>query len=958
MRDDPGTYTFDGFRLAAERGALLGLDGVELRLRPKTFALLRYLVDHPGRLLGREELLEVLWPGVAVTDDSLTQCVGELRQAFGSRAAQILRTVPRRGYMLTAAVQRDGPPRQDADRDAGLAPKAALLPSRDIVEHRQDPVAIHRFEAPDGDPACARLADALAGDLIAELARAEGLRVLPAAEAAAAGYRIQGEVRSVGEGLRVTLRLEEAATGTVFWAERLDQPREAASGLSAATLSALGAHIDWQVERHSHSAARRKPVATLTARELCLIGRDHHQRITQADTEVAREMFAQAIATDPDYAPAYAWQAYTVHRAITHGWGSPAGQAARDEALRLARRAVQLQPDSPLCLARLAFALVLDQRWEEAVDVARSALRTGRPAFAPSRITVCEVLVAAGHSEEAVEVAQAAIALDPLCPPTARGILGRALLLAGRVEESLPPLRWCALHLPDYAATYDTLVVAWAEAGRMPEALAARRELFRLRPDWMPRNHTGFWYFRRAEDLARFQAAHRRVAGQAGSDGAPPVTAAELPGPGPSHAGAPPEPPELPRAGPGRPPAASLAGLRQDTLVIQPLRSAPADAAAAQAAAALAPSLMAELVRHPDLRVVAGPDQRVSQGFEVRGDVHSAGDLLRAHLRLDDLVTGTTFWAGQVEWPAGRTTGLPVGDIASLAATMNAQIGRKSLRRARQKPVDRLSARELTLLGQEHYLRSTEAETSVARGLFLRATEADPGYAPALAWTAITLARIALHGWRTQDLDETLEQSIRLARMAVELDPESPHSLASLGLALALQGHWEEAVTTARLALRTSRIAGDAALIASGDTLAAAGYPEEAERAFRQAIARDPYGSPVLHAVLGRALLLEGRPEEAMAALRHCAVHLPDYALCFRTMVVAAVEAGLVEEAREALRDVARLRPDWVAGTEPIFWFLRRPEDVERYGKAFRIARRLGAAADAGGLMPAPTARA
>lgn len=951
LRDEPRTYRFDEFRLDVVRGAVLGSDGAELRLRPKTFALLRYLLDHPGQLMGREELLEALWPGLVVTDDSLTQCVSELRHALGSRASQVLQTIPRRGYVLTAEVRRDEPPQPAVAPGAEPAPRVTILPSRDVAALRQDPVAVHRFEAPESDPACAHLADALAGDLIAELSRVEGLRVLPAAEAVAGtGYRIQGEVRPVGTALRVTVRLEDAATGAVLWAERLDQPWERSPGLSSATLAALAAHLDWQVERHSLSAARRKPADTLTARELCLIGRDHHQRVTQADTEVAREMFDRAIAADPDYAPAYAWQAYTVHRAITHGWGSPGGQAARDEAIRLARRAVQLQPDSPLCLARLAFALVLDQRWEEAVAVARSALHTGRPAFAPPRITVCEVLVAAGHPEEAAEVAQGTIALDPLCPPTARGILGRALLLAGRGEEALPPLRWCALHLPDYAATYDTLVVAWAEAGRMSEALAARGELLRLRPDWTPRNHTGFWYFRRPEDLDRFQAAHRRVAElAAGAGGSPAVPAADLPPPEPRR-------PTLPSTRPE--PVPGLANLRQDTLVVQPLQAAPADAAAARAIATLTPNLMAELVRHADLRVVAGPDERVTQGFEVKGAVHSAGELLCAHLRLDDLATGTTFWAQRVEWPSDRAAGLPAEGIASLAAAMNVQIGRKSLRRARQKPVEGLSARELTLLGQEHYLRSTEAETSVARDLFLRASAADPGYAPAFAWTAITLARIVIHGWPAQDSGGTLEHSIRLARLAVELDPESPHSLASLSLTLALQGHWGEAVTTARLALRTNRIANDAALISSGDVLAAAGHPEDAERAFRQAIAEDPHGSPVLHAVLGRALLLGGRPEEAMTALRHCAAHLPDYALCFRTMVVAAVEAGFVEEAREALREVARLRPGWVTGTEPIFWFLRRPEDAERYEKAFRIGLRLGAAANAGGLMRAPASRA
>jgi DNA-binding winged helix-turn-helix (wHTH) protein len=99
-----GIYRFDRFRLDPWRGVLARDDGTELHLRPKAFALLKLLLDHPGRLFGREELLEGLWPGVIVTDDSLTQCVGDLRQALGDRAAEILRTVPRRGYRLAAEV--------------------------------------------------------------------------------------------------------------------------------------------------------------------------------------------------------------------------------------------------------------------------------------------------------------------------------------------------------------------------------------------------------------------------------------------------------------------------------------------------------------------------------------------------------------------------------------------------------------------------------------------------------------------------------------------------------------------------------------------------------------------------------------------------------------------------------------------------------------------------------------
>ena len=99
-----GVYHFDEFRLDVERGTLHGRGESVLTVRPKAFALLRFLVENPGRLHGRAELLETLWPDVVVTDDSLTQCISDLRHAFGDRAPHVLKTVPRHGYMLTAEV--------------------------------------------------------------------------------------------------------------------------------------------------------------------------------------------------------------------------------------------------------------------------------------------------------------------------------------------------------------------------------------------------------------------------------------------------------------------------------------------------------------------------------------------------------------------------------------------------------------------------------------------------------------------------------------------------------------------------------------------------------------------------------------------------------------------------------------------------------------------------------------
>src|SRR4051812_15347831 len=103
-RPRPAVYRFDRFTLDLARGALLGLDGAELPLRPKSFALLQLLVENAGRLLDRDTIMGAVWPDVFVTDDSITQCVGDIRRALGDEAQRLLRTIPRRGYLFAVEV--------------------------------------------------------------------------------------------------------------------------------------------------------------------------------------------------------------------------------------------------------------------------------------------------------------------------------------------------------------------------------------------------------------------------------------------------------------------------------------------------------------------------------------------------------------------------------------------------------------------------------------------------------------------------------------------------------------------------------------------------------------------------------------------------------------------------------------------------------------------------------------
>lgn len=98
------THLFEGFTLAIGSGVLFGPDGAEVELRPKSLELLHHLVLNAGQVVTREALLDAVWPSVTVSDESVTQCVRDIRRALGDDAQRLVRTVPKRGYMLTAEV--------------------------------------------------------------------------------------------------------------------------------------------------------------------------------------------------------------------------------------------------------------------------------------------------------------------------------------------------------------------------------------------------------------------------------------------------------------------------------------------------------------------------------------------------------------------------------------------------------------------------------------------------------------------------------------------------------------------------------------------------------------------------------------------------------------------------------------------------------------------------------------
>lgn len=120
---------FDAFTLDQARRALFR-GGAELELRSQSFDVLSYLVEHAGQLVSKQDLFETVWGGAARTDDSLVQCIKDIRQALGDSDHRIIKTVHRRGYVFVAEVS-----------EAALTLEARPQADASILDGGSDPAA-------------------------------------------------------------------------------------------------------------------------------------------------------------------------------------------------------------------------------------------------------------------------------------------------------------------------------------------------------------------------------------------------------------------------------------------------------------------------------------------------------------------------------------------------------------------------------------------------------------------------------------------------------------------------------------------------------------------------------------------------------------------------------------------------------------------------------------------------
>ena len=199
----------------------------DVPLRPKSFEVLCHLAKHAGRLVSKDELIDSVWPNVVVTEQSLARCISEVRQALSDDDQRIIKTVPRRGYLFTARVLREG-----------TAP-GGPSPAVDEFERAGPSLAVLPFVNMASDPQHDYFCDGISEDLDYQT-----FRDLPASSSSprnsafkykgqqvdarqigrelSVRYLVRGSVRRDADRVRMMAQLVEASNAKQIWGEYYD----------------------------------------------------------------------------------------------------------------------------------------------------------------------------------------------------------------------------------------------------------------------------------------------------------------------------------------------------------------------------------------------------------------------------------------------------------------------------------------------------------------------------------------------------------------------------------------------------------------------------------------------------------------------------------------------------------------------------------------------------------------
>lgn len=466
------------------------------RLKPKAMQVLEVLARARGAVVSRNELFDTIWPGQTVSDDTLTNCVVELRKAFddSAKSPQVIETIPKKGFRILTSVE---PFADDAAHVAAssffgrTAGKLALLASAAIVASlvigRVGWMELISADAPtsiavlpfvdlssDGDQEY--FSDGLSEELINRLTQVKGLQVTgrtssfyfkgrnedlrSIGEQLSVSHVLEGSVRKSDDRLRISAQLIDVSTGFHLWSDTYNRQFEdifaVQQNIAESVAGALS--IALSVGDFGDFEGGTDNVDALDA---VMLGNASQRKLTPESTLEAIEHYETATKLDPDFGQAWGRLADAYSNAPPAPGEPDTGLWSRlaDAAIS---RALDVAPDSESLLRTAAHIQIKKQNWGEARRLFEQAGTLDPEEYPKGSTALLDLLAKTGHVEDALRSKERFRLVDPLHPHLAM-YLGHLYLSKGRIDDALAELeRGYALDGFDPQISVEGMVAALA----------------------------------------------------------------------------------------------------------------------------------------------------------------------------------------------------------------------------------------------------------------------------------------------------------------------------------------------------------------------------------------------------------------------------------------------------------------------------------------------------------------
>ena len=455
--------------LAADE--LRTLSGEHVDLRARSYAVLRLLAENAGRPVSKDEIITRVWDDVSVTDDSLTQCIVDIRKAIGDDQRRVLRTISRKSYLLI--------PVQRSASWAGRVPdkpSLAVMPFACIGAQQDEALGIGVAMEIINELARNRDLRLIARDSSFALA-AQNLMAQELGERLGARYLVEGTAERSGNELLVDVQLVDAVDGTIAWGDRFSGTAREIPKLRREIAAKIATSLHSGMREAEKHAILGSPPRDLDIYELTLRGIARKHQFTPEATRAGRKDLEDAVRRDPNYAPAWAYLAWIDLIDLMMQLTGERQPSYLGEIIQQFNRAIALDPNFPAAYEGLSQALIVAGNLDQAVSAARQAVELG-PSDADALLFLAVALFESGAVAESLERIEQAVALNPVRPPYYNYF--HAVILWGneRLQDALAQTEECLRKAPSFGAAEIYRIIILVGLGRADEAKARFTEFF------------------------------------------------------------------------------------------------------------------------------------------------------------------------------------------------------------------------------------------------------------------------------------------------------------------------------------------------------------------------------------------------------------------------------------------------------------------------------------------------